>query len=194
MRVLRSVFLWFAVVLLLAGSSVSASQKHIFDLGMKLKDLSPPCKIDFENLYSDKKVISAVQDIRHQIAKVTEGEKWSCIAPAQNCRNPWTMGHCCSFDGMAYWSNHTDVLENFKQLAGSITAGYVTYMSQQITLNQQNPICMTTMNQAFVQPFYAPSTCLNVDDAQAISQAASANCLKLNDIYGADTLECSLNW
>ncbi len=187
-----------AVVAAIASAEAFALGPALLDQPGFLDNLSSQCSDDIKVIYSDQDFVGVMQDISHKIVSVTLGEKNNCLALPENCWTPFALGTCCSIDGMAYWKNNTDTVEALKAAGRKADPGkfdgQISFLSQVITTDWQNPITIMTFAQSYVQPIYAPDSCLNFDDAQAIADAASRQCHAANNIPGADTMACTLVW
>lgn len=157
--------------------------------------ISDQCKNDINTMYRTSDVASVMSEIEKLLQQAVVGQKSSCVASARNCWSPFAHGWCCSWDGLAFWSNHTDVLNSLEQACSSGGVGELGYLTQVITLDHQmNPPGYTTYSQSYFQPFYAPQSCRNYADAQAISDISSSGCMRANSIPYADTKACVMTY
>ena len=159
--------------------------------------LSQDCTAGLQVLQGSDEVKKAMQDISGLVIRWIGTLKSKCIANKPNCDTPLANNmHCCTYDGLAFWSDkdNSPYLDALQEAGSQMVPGTLERLSEVITLDWQNPIIWTTMNMPFIQPFYAPQACRNVDDSQEIAFAMSKACLNVNNIYNADTKICSLSF
>ena len=196
----RAAAWWLGAVLValaIAAQPACALDHESVKNAVALDQLSTACAQDFGTLMADEDVQDALVKISRVVQTYITGRKMPCLAPAHNCHTLFAQNqNCCTFDGLQLWadSENAGLLDNLKSAGSGSCAGNVEYMSQMITLDQQNPISWTTMSLGFVQPWYMPRSCMNPSDAQEFGLAASAACQRANSIPGADTKLCTLTF